>query len=339
MMDRGDGVIRMMFGCILAVASVSACAGNGPPGWPSRALVTDVPDSTLLIWEAVLQAYRADPGPFHPYGSANVMPVIIRQRGHASVPALWAARLVMDSVVDGVCDYGAMLNCWSDVHARFIGLGMPKLISGDTAIVHMDFTQETTDLCGTEEWSAHQYVWATDARVVATGKAPRVVGDSVVSVSDEVSCSIEPMSAADIRLFERARTLRALVGCYQLLYTTDSAHLVDMRRVPSSWTDTRIGRVVADTIHLDSIPMLATADSDAWHLSGESARDPSSQWTLADEHLQMVMGNFFVLRTVDLWPTMTAGHFEGKAHELTDSSQEYFYTVRATKLDEECRWH
>lgn len=57
---------------------------------------------------------------------------------------------------------------------------------------------------------------------------------------------------------------------------------------------------------------------------------------LTDGHVHMQTGDFFGLRRFDLWPTLTPGHFEGRAHELTDSSQEYFYTVVATRLDNGC---
>ena len=327
---------RETIGCLVAIALLPACAGNQVTGWPSRALVKDAPDSTLQVWEAVLRAYHADPGPFHPYGSAKPMPVILRQRGRASVPAIWAARLVADSVVDGVCDDGAMLNCWSDVHARYLDLGVPTGAGDDTVTVRIDFTQETTGLCGTEEWSDHQYLWSTNAWVVAGGVELHVVRDSVVSVSDEVSCSVERMSAAEIRTFERERTLHVLVGCYQLMLSADSAQLLDVKRTPVSWVDTTLGRVAVDTIRLDSTAVNTRDGPSRWQLSSGFNRDPNSSWALSEGRLQIDMGDFFVVRHVDLWPTMNPGRLEGRARELTDSSQEYFYSAQATRLDGVC---
>lgn len=336
-MARSDPVPRMTLGRIAAVALLlSACAGNQVTGWPSRALATDVPDSTLRVWEAVLRAYHADPGPFHPFLSAKAMPVILRERGRASVPAVWAARLVANSVVDGVCDDSAMLNCWSDVHARYLDLGVPARADGDTVIVRIDFTQETTGLCGTEEWSTHQYLWSAQARVVAGRDRPEVVGDSIVSVSDEVSCSIEPMSAAEIRARDRERALRALAGCYQLVLSADSAQFLNMKRSPVSWTDTSLQRVMVDTVRLDSIPVSTRDGSGSWQLSSGFSRDPKSSWGWSEGRLQMDMGNFFVVRHVDLWPTMIPRRLAGRAREFTDSSQEYFYSAQATRLAGAC---
>lgn len=327
---------KLKLACIAATALLPACAGNRVSGWPSHALVADVPNSALIVWEAVLRAYYADPGPFHP-GIVRPMPVILWPKGPGSVPAVWAARLVADSVVDGVCDAGAMLNCWSDVHARYLDPGEPVPTRGDTLLVRIDFTQETTGLCGTQEWSDHQYLWSTEARVVTGGKRAQVVGDSVVSVSDEVSCSIERMSAAETRALERERTLGELTGCYEVVLTADSAQLTDMKRSPPSWTDTRPHRIVMDTIQLDSVPATVEATRDAWRLSSRFTRDPGSWWARLDCRIHMEMGDFLVLRTIDLWPTMTPGHFEGRAHELRDSSQEYFYSAQADRIEGECR--
>ena len=331
-------MLRMTLTCMVVAVLLSACAGNLVTGWPSRALVTDVPDSTLLVWEAVLRAYHADHSPFHPYG-ARPMPVILWKKGPRTVPAVWAARLVADSVVDGVCDASAMLNCWGDVHARYLDLRMPARARGDTVVVRINFAQQTTGLCGTEKWSLHQFLWSTEARVLIRGKKVVVVRDSIVSVSDEVSCSVERISDAEIRALERKQILRALTGCYAVALTPDSLWLADMTRSPSSWTDTVPRRILTDTIELDTVPVTVEAIPDAWRLSSRFARAPGSWWARIDSRIHMAMGDFFVLRTMDLWPTMTPGRFEGKAHELTDPSQEYFYTVRATKLDEECRWH
>ena len=326
---------RMTLSCLVPLSLLAACAGNRASGWPSRALVADVPDSTLVIWEAVLRSYSADPGPFHPY-IVRPMPVILWPKGPGSVPAVWAARLVADSVVDGVCDASAMLNCWGDVHARYLGLGMPARAGSDTVVVRIDFAQQTTGLCGTEEWSLHQFLWSTEARAVVMGNKAAVARDSIVSVSDEVSCSVEPMSDDDIRSLEREQTLRALAGCYAVVLKADSAQLTDMKRSPSSWTDTRPQRIVVDTIRLDSVPVAVEVAREAWRLSSRFAQDPGSWWARIDSRIYMEMGNFFVLRSIDLWPTMTSGHFEGRAHELMDSSHEYFYTARASKLDEGC---
>jgi hypothetical protein len=334
--------MRYVTGWMLALAIavpvslLAACVGNRVSGWPSRALVADVPNSTLIVWEAVLRAYYADPGPFHPY-IVRPMPVILWPKGPGSVPAVWAARLVADSVVDGVCDASAMLNCWSDVHARYLELGMPARAGGDTVVVRIDFAQQTTGLCGTDEWSRHQFLWSTEARVVVTGKKAAVVRDSIVSVSDEVSCSVEPMSAEELRSLEREQTLRALAGCYVVVLMADSAQLMDMKRSPPSWIDTRPHRIVMDTIQLDSVPATVEATRDAWRLSSRFAKYPGSWWAQLDSRIHMEMGDFFVLRSIDLWPTMTPGHFEGRAHELTDSSQEYFYSAQADRIEGECR--
>jgi hypothetical protein len=239
-------------------------------------------------------------------------------------------------VLDGVCDAGAMLNCWSDVHARYLDPGEPVPARGDTLLVPIDFTQETAGLCGTGEWSDHQFLWSTQARVIIRGEEAVVVGDSLVSVSDEVSCSFERMSAAEARALERERTLRALTGCYAVVLTADSAQLLDMKRSPSSWTDRMPRRIVTDTIELQNMPAALKAIHPAWRLSSRFARAPESWWAWVGSRIHMEMGDFFVLRRIDLWPTMTPGHFEGRAHELTDSSQEYFYTARATKIDEGC---
>jgi hypothetical protein len=336
MMGRGDAMDRVTAWLIVVVTLLAGCAGNRPPGWPSRALVTDVPDSTLLVWEAVLQAYHASPGRFHPYGNVKALPVVLRERGRRSVPATWAARLVADSVLDGVCDDGAMLNCWSDVHARYLDFGRPARLGGDTLMVRIDFTQETTGLCGTASWSEHQYIWTTEARVVAVGSQLHVVGDSVVRIIDEAQCSITLMSASEMRAHDRARTLGALTGCYALALTADSAHLLDMKRSLTSWTDTTLRRIIVDTVALDSTTIAGGDGTDHWRLTSGFSRDPNSSWTWKERQLHLEMGNLFVLRRVDLWPTMIPDRFEGRGHELTDASQEYFYTAQATRLGEAC---
>ena len=95
-------------------------------------------------------------------------------------------------------------------------------------------------------------------------------------------------------------------------------------------------RIVTDTIELDSVPMKVEMASDAWRLSSPFARDPGSRWARIDSRIHMLMGDYFVLRRIDLRPTMTPGHFEGRAHELTDSLQEYFYSAQAVRLEGEC---
>lgn len=175
------------------------CAGrNFPLLGPIAPTAAPIPPSTLAAWKTVLQAYRAGPGSFMPFGPEagprySHDPVYLWDAGgpdERPAPAGWLAQLVADSVIDGVCGYYNAIACWSDVRAVYVSFAEPKLHHGDSLEVEMELMSQTRSLCGTAEWEMHQEFWQTMAMLVEGDSGLRVARDTVTSIGDEATCIV-----------------------------------------------------------------------------------------------------------------------------------------------------
>jgi hypothetical protein len=176
----------------------TACAGHARWFTPAP-VAAPISSDTLAAWEAVLRAYRQDPGPFSPqlfidrqyFSDQPLYWVDGYQPGGHPIPPKWSARLIADSVVDGLCGYYDALGCWMDVRARYITLSAPRSRRSDSLEVTMDVMSQTRSLCGSEEWSTHQASWTTSVMLLRTASGFRIARDSVTRVGDDATCTVD----------------------------------------------------------------------------------------------------------------------------------------------------
>ena len=135
---------------------------------------------------------------------------------------------------------------------------------------------------------------------------------------------------------------REAVGCYILTVREDSVLRADAQRSPAQWMDRSPGRVIVDTIALDSI--VATngwrvpAEVVAWQLRSMTwqlggAGPPISWWTGTTDSLELNLSDAFVHHIYRLRPTTTPGEFTGEGRLASDDMQVAYYGIRARRAD------